>query len=233
MFDFFSRFADNTNNESWAHRCRMARFRFFAQLLRNLPPGARVLDVGGTQAHWEMMGELPEIHVTLLNLEKEETSGPQFDSIAASALELPFADGEFDAIYSNSVIEHLFTWENQVKMADEVRRVGRNYFVQTPNYFFPIEPHWVFPGFQYLPKFTRVALIRRFQLGHMDRIEDRKAAWHQIEEVKLLTVPKMRRLFPDGLVWREKIGPLTKSIVSYRFDDVPATREATAHKVSV
>lgn len=58
-----------------------------------------------------------------------------------------YSDKSFDIVFSNSVIEHLYTKENQISMAKEVNRVGKNYFIQTPNYWFPIEPHWVFPSF--------------------------------------------------------------------------------------
>ncbi|MBC8844888.1 class I SAM-dependent methyltransferase, partial [Escherichia coli] len=67
-------------------------------------------------------------------------------------------DQQFDIVFSNSVIEHLYTWENQEKMAKEVLRVGKYHFIQTPNYWFPIEPHWVFPFFQFLPKSIRIRL---------------------------------------------------------------------------
>ncbi|MGL1255153.1 methyltransferase domain-containing protein, partial [Vibrio parahaemolyticus] len=85
----------------------------------------------------------------LLNLEKEEVTNPQFQSITGNATDLSgINDQQFDIVFSNSVIEHLYTWENQEKMAKEVLRVGKYHFIQTPNYWFPIEPHWVFPFFQ-------------------------------------------------------------------------------------
>ena len=61
-------------------------------------------------------------------------------------------------------------------MAAEAQHVGRNYFIQTPNFYFPVEPHWVFPFFQFLPVATRVMLTRRFSLGHIGRIRDEQQA---------------------------------------------------------
>lgn len=52
-----------------------------------------------------------------------------------------FQDNEFDAVFSNSVIEHVGDYEAQRQMANEIMRVGKRYFVQTPNFYFPIEPH--------------------------------------------------------------------------------------------
>jgi 2-polyprenyl-3-methyl-5-hydroxy-6-metoxy-1,4-benzoquinol methylase len=70
-----------------------------------------------------------------------------------------FQNDEFDIVFSNSVIEHVGSYEEQNLMASEVRRVGKRYFIQTPNLFFPIEPHFLFPFFQFLPLDYRVTLI--------------------------------------------------------------------------
>lgn len=209
--------ADNRSQESWAHRFRARRFQLLKSMLATLSGPIRLLDVGGTAHYWNMMGDLPDVQITLLNLEEPDSDGGRFETLAGDATNLPFADQEFDVIYSNSVIEHLFDWDAQVKMASEISRVSKHYFVQTPNYYFPIEPHWVFPGFHYLPKSARIGLTQRFQLGHMDRLPKYEDAKQMVEEVKLLSIRQMRRLFPDGSIWRESIGPLTKSIVSYRF----------------
>jgi len=108
----------------------------------------KILDVGGTQIYWERMNFTghDNVYITLLNLELAPVSNANFSSIVGDARDLKgFEDNHFDIVFSNSVIEHLFTLQNQQKMASEVRRVGKNYFIQTPNYYFPIEPHWLFP----------------------------------------------------------------------------------------
>ena len=70
--------------------------------------------------------------------------------LEADGTQLPFGDGEFDVAFSNSVIEHVPP-ELQAKFASEVGRVADRYFVQTPNRYFPIEPHYQLPLFQFLP----------------------------------------------------------------------------------
>lgn len=87
-----------------------------------------------------------------------------------------FRNEEFDVVFSNSVIEHLGEYPQQRRMADEVRRAGKRYFLQTPNRYFPLEPHFFFPFFQFLPVSVRVWLLSRFHLGWHKRGLDRRTA---------------------------------------------------------
>jgi hypothetical protein len=126
-------------------------------------------------------------------------------------------DKEFDIVFSNSVIEHLFTRENQAKMAKEIRRIGKNYFVQTPNLHFPLEAHWRFPFFQFLPFGVRVYLTQHFNLGRFPKVKDKELARKRVAEIRLLSKKQMKRLFPDGECYNEKFLYLTKSITMYKF----------------
>jgi hypothetical protein len=128
-----------------------------------------------------------------------------------------FKDNEFDIVFSNSVIEHLFTKDNQRKMANEARRVGKNYYIQTPNYYFPIEPHWLFPLFQYFPRSVKISLSQVIPWGR--HAVSKKQAEDFVNEVRLLTVKEMKELFPDGKLYREILAGLTKSIIMYRFPE--------------
>ena len=102
-------------------------------------------------------------------------------------------------------------------MANEIRRVGKNYFVQTPNLYFPLEPHWLFPFFQFLPFRLRVFMTQNFDIGGYPKTKDFAKAVNRVKEVKLLSENEMRHLFPDGKCYREKFFLLTKSIVMYKF----------------
>ena len=214
-------FADNTNQQSLAYQFRFKRFLFFRFLLDKLPKPVSILDIGGTQDYWNMMGFSDErIQITLLNLEVQPVSGNSFVSVKGDATDLSaYADRSFDIVYSNSVIEHLFTKGAQQRMADEVRRVGKNYFIQTPNYYFPVEPHWVFPFFQFLPVNVRVWMTMHLNLGHIGRIEDRVAAARQVKEVRLLTRQELQKLFPGAEMYEERFLGLTKSLVAYQFEN--------------
>ena len=204
-------------------RFRERRFGFFLSLLKRVrsTKPIRILDVGGTEVFWKRMKfSHRDVHITLLNREKEPVKSERFSCLQGDACDLSvFNDKEYEVVFSNSVIEHLCATENQVKMAREVRRVGKNYFVQTPNYYFPLEPHWMFPFFQFLPLSARVSLTMNLNLGHYNKATSVEEAYSRVNEVKLLTENKMKAVFPDGKVYREKFFGMVKSITMYRFPE--------------
>lgn len=160
----FKAFADNRDPASLSSRLRRNRLAFFLSLAARLDKPATILDIGGAERG---------IHVTLLNLSEQSLSSPNFTSVKGDARGLQFPDASFDVVFSNSIIEPVGDFEDQRKMAEEVRRVGKRYFIQTPNLYFPIEPHFLFPFFQFMPLVTRAWLLRRFKLGWFDRDEAR------------------------------------------------------------
>jgi hypothetical protein len=197
---------------------RSRRLAKFEALCAPLPRPLRIIDVGGTTAFWEQRGWAgrEDVHITLINLFAEPVTVSNIVSVAGDATKLDgFADKSFDVAFSNSVIEHLFTFESQGAMAREVARVGRAYWVQTPNYWFPIEPHFHVPGWQWMPASVRVAMLRRFRCGWRGPCPDAAEAKKLVDEVRLLTGSELRRLFPTGSVWPERYMGLVKSWVAY------------------
>jgi hypothetical protein len=116
--------------------------------------------------------------------------------------------------FSNYVIELVGDYENQRRMANEIRRVGKRYFVQTPNKRFPLEPHFLFPFFQYLPLGTRAWLVNRFDVGWYRKIPDRDRARAEVESIQLLTRKRFAALFPGATIHDEKLFGLTKSFTA-------------------
>jgi SAM-dependent methyltransferase len=138
----------------------------------------------------------PALDITGVDLvERPEYPGPFVRADAAAGL--PFADREFDLVYCSSVIEHV-PLPRRAAFAGEVRRVGRGWFVQTPAYSFPIEPHALLPFAHWLPRRLRRPYWR---LGA-------SAGW---EDISLLRRAEMEALF--GPARAERFGPLVKSWV--------------------
>jgi ubiquinone/menaquinone biosynthesis C-methylase UbiE len=158
-----------------------------------------------------------QTEIVLLNLYQNETSLPGFSSIIGDACDLKgIKDKSFDIVFSNSVIEHLFTKEQQQKMAAEVERVGKSYFIQTPNRYFPIEPHWSFPFFQFLPFSLQVLLTQHFTLGNITKTGNKEAAIALVKEVRLLSKNEFADLFTGPQIFEEKFLGLTKSFTAYK-----------------
>jgi hypothetical protein len=156
-----------------------------------------------------------DIRVTLLNIEHQPVSSKRFVSAVGDACSMPeFPAKTFDVVFSNSVIEHVGSYENQRRMATEIQRVGKRFFVQTPNKRFPLEPHFLFPFFQYLPADARAWLVNHFDVGWYKRIRDKSAAHAEVESIQLLTREQFAALFPGARIHEEKLAGLTKSFVA-------------------
>jgi hypothetical protein len=176
----------------------------------------RVLDVGGTPSVWGLLPVQPR--VTILNLPRAAPDRSGFDLVFASGCELPFRDRSFDIVFSNSVIEHVGAPAEQQRFAEEIRRVARAYFVQTPNRWFPIEPHMLTPLVHFLPRSWQPSLVRRFTVWQwIERpSEDRRAFYveHYLKDIRLLSYSDMARLFPEATVVRERWMGWTKSLIA-------------------
>jgi SAM-dependent methyltransferase len=209
--------ADTRDPNSLASRLRRRRFELFKTLLARVPRPVNILDVGGTEAFWRDSDIVrdPSISVTLLNLAFAREASPQFRQVEGDARSLGFPDKSFDVVYSNSVIEHVGGAADQLRMATEVQRVGQRYFVQTPNYYFPIEPHFLVPGFQFLPVSARARLLNSFDLGWTKRELDLESARVVVDSVKLLRRSDLARFFPNSKIYDERYLGLTKSFIAY------------------
>lgn len=209
---------DTRRPGSLASRMRRRRFELFRSLLSRLERPVTVLDIGGTEYFWETMGYAAEmdVRIVLLNLYRAPVRRPGFRSVVGDAREMPrFGEDQFDVVFSNSVIEHVGDFEQQRRMAAEIRRVGKRFFVQTPNRYFPIEPHFLLPGYQFLPFEARVFLLRHFELGWVGRIPDPVQAAAAVREVRLLDRSELEVLFPGARIYRERFCGLTKSFIVY------------------
>jgi len=184
---------------SLASRIRRRRWQLVRAVL-HLKGTESVVDIGGTDKSWwfaDWGGE-----VVRVNLDRGAASSGL--RVTADGCALPFRDRAFDVAFSNSVIEHLGSFEAQIRFATELRRVGRRYFLQTPNRWFPIEPHYLFPGFQFLPVPMRRWLHTHFDIGTFKRTDP-------YGSIRLMTRGEIRRLFPEARLVAERLGPLVKS----------------------
>lgn len=199
-------------------RIRKKRFLFFTTLISSLPRPLYVLDVGGTQEFWEKMEFVrDDVKIVVYNLARIEICYPSLTSMAGDARDMrEFEDEQFDVVFSNSVIEHVGTYQQQGQMAEEVQRVGKRYCVQTPNRFFPIEPHVLLPFFQFLPFGLKVFILSHFRSLWGWKIASKQEAMEYVREIRLLTEKELKSLFPGARIYKEKFLGLTKSFIVYK-----------------
>ncbi len=207
---------------SLGNQLREKRFSIFKNYIAKLPKPIRILDVGGTQLFWEVRGfhNDKDFQITILNLHKEESSYKNIDSVIGNACDLSeFMENEFDVVFSNSVIEHLYSYENQVLMAKETVRVGKYHFIQTPNRYFLIEPHFLLPLFQFFPQTIKLFILTKTKLSK-GRKMDRELATNRIKELRLLSISELRKIYPNSSIYKEKFFGMNKSFVIHNFDKI-------------
>ena len=197
---------------------RLKRMRLFEQAFP-ITSETRVLDVGGSPEIWEFAKVRPRL--TILNLEAalpREAAGTAL--VAGDGCFLPFRDGAFDIVFSNSVIEHVGDREAQQAFAREIVRVGRSYWVQTPNRRFPFELHLMLPLVHFLPKRIQQAIVSRFtvwQLLVSPGERDRRAFLdHYLSQVLLLDRAALASLFPQSRILAERSFGLRKSLIALK-----------------
>lgn len=195
---------------------RSRRKRLFNLLIRP-SSNQSILDVGGCHLFWEQM----ECHntITCLNLKIPQLSKPvsnQFNYVQGDGRYLPYSNTAYDIVFSNSVIEHLGCYENQKQFAAEIRRVGKSYWVQTPNRWFLIEPHLITPLIHYLPKTIQKHLLRRCTIWGLVARPTRNQVDAFLSEIRLLNKHEMSELFPDATILSERILGFTKSFIAVK-----------------
>ena len=209
---------------------RAAAFKYRVKRFETLRPmidaviaekgSCRIADVGGTEYYWDIFGSYVDanpVEITLINLEAPAVRSAKFVSAAGDATNLTqFADNAFDLVHSNSVIEHVGNWDRMCKMAHHVRRLAPVYFVQTPNFAFPYEPHFRFPFFHWLPEQVRAELLMRCNLGFGGKRMSYDAAMRGVQSAYLLNARQFRTLFPDAEIVKERAYGLPKSLMAIR-----------------
>jgi hypothetical protein len=199
---------------SLTHRFRQQRLEEFKRRFPDLAD-MRVLDLGGTAVSWGVLGLRPA-SVTVVNLDHDGkgTNEPWMEIVHADACAGGF--GQYDMVFSNSLMEHLGGHARRQQFANVVRESAPAWWVQTPYRYFPIEPHWVFPGFQFLPFRMRVLICQHWSMLHMPACKDAAEAADLVASTELISGTEMRTYFPNSEIWFERIAGIPKSLVAIR-----------------
>ena len=195
-----------------SHRSRAKKFALFSGVFCPRPED-RVLDIGASGAvflHYTFEDVYPHPQrITAGGCDLGEVlSARHYYPLPSYAVfdgcYLPFPDKSFDLVFSNAVIEHIPGRQRQ--FADEVTRVGKSWFVTTPNYWYPFETHYHLPFIQFLPR----PLQREY-----NRLLGTHIPKGQVQDLALLSAGQLQRLFPTSHIARVRVTIWPETLAAY------------------
>lgn len=206
------KFIDGNREGSFAHSCRQRRHEEFMRRFPDLA-SMRVLDLGGTADTWRT-STLRPLGVTLVNIAPQVHIEPWMNFVRADACSGGF--GQYDLVFSNSLMEHLGGHARRQQFADVVQQSAPSWWIQTPYRYFPLEPHWFFPCFQFLPFKMRLEICRRWDIGHIGAHPNIRDAAEAVSSTELISATEMRAYFFTSEIWFERLAGLPKSLVAIK-----------------
>lgn len=206
----------------FTERSRRGRFLTFMRLMQPRDEET-VLDVGVNDSIWRSSNFLEALYpwpgsITAVAPQPVPAFAAAFPDVRvelADGRRLPFADDSFDIGFSNAVIEHVGSRDQQRLFVAEMVRTCRRSFICTPNRGFPVDPHTLLPFVHWLPRRLWYAALRRTRNGR----------WATEEMLNPLGAKELLALFPPGApvrIERQRVLGLTSvliAVVEGRQDD--------------
>lgn len=195
---------------------RKSRERKFALFNAIFKPQAedRILDIGASGRTFppytfEDFYPYPEQiiggGIALEDVKAAKRIYPRSQYVTFDGCDLPFSDKSFEIVFSNAVLEHVVGAGRQEKFARELMRVGKSWFVTTPNYWYPFESHSYLLFYQFLSP----RLQQRYQ-QLFGKLADGRA-----QDVELLSATRLQRLFPSSSIARLRVTFWPETLVAY------------------
>ncbi len=127
---------------------------------------------------------------------------PQINAVVADACELPWPNKHFDIVYSNAVIEHIGNFERQKRMINEIMRVGKRWFLATPNRWYPFEFHLRLPFVTWLPGNAYLLIARIIYYNHTYK---KYTLGNNATELRLMTSKELKSCFKDSRIIKQRV----------------------------
>jgi hypothetical protein len=217
---------------SVGERSRARRWATFASMFPAVG-SYHVLDLGGTTTNW-LRSPVRPASVTIVNLVEEPADGveppPWLTVRLGDACDPAVLTGgqDYDLVYSNSLLEHVGGHQRRLALAEVIHDGAPRHWIQTPYRYFPIEPHWLFPGLQFLPVALRAWILQRWPLANAGPASADNAV-STVLWTELVSRTEMRHYFPGSTLLLEKMGPLAKSLIAVRGGDPEEPSRDGAH----
>lgn len=198
----------------FSHKSRTKKFQLFESVFKPRPE-ERVLDIGASgevflRYTFEDVYPYPERIIaggySLHEVSSARKCYPKPTYTVFDGCALPFPDKAYDIVFSNAVIEHILGPGRQEQFAREVMRVGKSWFVTTPNYWYPFESHYHLPFIQFMPENMR-RTYNNLLGSHIPK--------GQTQELALLSVHGLRKLFPTSRIEKVRVTFWPETLVAY------------------
>lgn len=141
---------------------------------------------------------------------------PEVNTVVADACKLPWPDKYFDIVYSNAVIEHVGTFQRQMEMAGEIMRVGKRWFVTTPNRWYPYEFHSRLPLVTWLPFDSYLWISRLISYNHIKgkyTVGIKKRG-----NLRLMNSRELQKCFPDSKIIKQRVTLMSETLIAIGSD---------------
>ena len=199
---------------------RIRKLELFNKLM-NPTKEMRILDVGAeispnSECNIQFIDCYPwKNNVSAINLSSEHISlikqyYPEVDVRVGDGCNLPWEDKHFDIVYSNAVIEHLGNFERQKKMATEIMRIGKSWFVTTPNRWYPFEFHMRLPFVTWLP---RNGYIRFGQVISYNHVKRKYMTGIRRDSLRLMTAKDLKHCFPTSRIIKQRVTFMAETLI--------------------
>ena len=192
-----------------------SRTRKLETFNKTLRPTAqmKVLDVGAEinpngDRGLQLIDSYPwKKNITAVNISPEHVEVirhryPEINAVVADACELPWPNKYFDIVYSNAVIEHVGDFDRQQKMINEIMRVGKQWFVATPNRWYPFEFHLRLPLVTWLPGDAYLSISKMIRYDHALK---KYTFGNDKAKFRLMTLRELKSCFKDSRIIKQRI----------------------------
>jgi SAM-dependent methyltransferase len=191
---------------------RSRKIRLFFETFRPTEQ-TKILDVGAEVDPNGKRGlQFIDLHpwknmLSAINLSAEHIAAikqlyPKIDAKVGDACALPWPDKYFDVVYSNAVIEHVGDFDRQKQMAAEIMRVGKQWFVTTPNRWYPFEFHMRLPFVTWLPGDMYLRVGRIISYNHVSK---KYVFGIKHDGLRLMTTRELKLCFPSSEIIRQRV----------------------------
>jgi hypothetical protein len=208
-------------------RAAQRRSALLRSTLATLPRPVRIIDLGGSGDMWRRWGvvEADGLRIVLANTHRldpthrdEAPPGDFVTSIVADVRHFAPADfAAYDLVFSNSMLEHLPSREDQARLAQRIAASGKPYFIQVPNKRCIVDPHFPHPlaaFFALWPRAMQVQVLQWHRLGARSRAYSREEALLRVGSYHPLARGELAALFPQARIVTEWNLGLPMSLVA-------------------